>query len=81
MTKKCFAAIKTAQEMSARIKELTKTIDKNNTEAMYAALVEIKTINDKYVSNFGDVDPYWKKPETEKLSSEEKMDRIMETIF
>lgn len=79
MTKKCFAAIKTAQEISARIKELTETIDKNDAEAMYAALTEIKKMNDKYVDNFGNVDPYWKKPEV--LSEKERVREIMDSLF
>lgn len=79
MTKKCFAAIKTAQENSVRIKEITDAIDLNDSNALYNALMEIKAMNDRYVSEFSNVDPYWKKPE--QISTKEYARSKVEELF
>lgn len=58
MSKKCYAAILSAKEASAAIKELTDEAKGSCTKA-YKNLMKIAEINDKYYRDFKDVDPAW----------------------
>lgn len=59
MTKKCFAMIKTANENAAKIKELTDVVLSGSCTKAYKAIKEIAALNEKFIKDFGDVDPYW----------------------
>lgn len=61
MTRKCFAAIMAAKDNSRKIKKLTDEFQKDPSKG-YELLMEIAKINDKYVADFGNVDPGWQAP-------------------
>lgn len=65
MTKRCYAAIMTAKDMSARIKELTDEVKAKGVTKAYKAVMEIAEMNDKYFADFQSVDPAWT-PDSEK---------------
>lgn len=62
MTKKCFAAIMTAKDNSALIKEMTDTVLNGGMTKAYATIKKIAELNDTYIKQFGDIDPYWQPP-------------------
>lgn len=62
MTKKCFAAIRTAKEVSAEIQKLTDEIKAKGPEVAYENALKIAALNDKFRQDFGSVDPYWQPP-------------------
>lgn len=62
MTRKCFAAIRTAKEVSAEIKKLTDEIRLKGPEVAYENALKIAALNDKFLADFGNVDPYWQPP-------------------
>lgn len=57
MSKKNFACIMTAKETAAAIKELTDAATK--VTMAYKTVHAIAEINDKFIADFGDVDPSW----------------------
>ena len=59
MSKKCYAAIMTAKEISQEIKTLTDEVKVKGVTKAYKAVMRIAELNDKYISDFGDVDPAW----------------------
>lgn len=59
MTKKCYAAIMTAKDTSAKIKELTDEVKAKGVTKAYKAVMEIAELNDKYYREFQDIDPAW----------------------
>ena len=64
MTKKCFAAIKSAKELTENIQK-TINIVQNGILTSEQALQRISDLNGKYIKEFGDVDPYWQAPKKE----------------
>lgn len=62
MTKKCYAAIRTAKEISVQIKQLIDEINEKGDEVIYDNLMKIAELNDKYLQDFGEVNPYWQPP-------------------
>ena len=62
MTKKSFAAIKSAQETMAKIEELAEQVMHKPTSA-YSVMKEIKAISGKWNGDFADVDPAWQPPQ------------------
>lgn len=71
MTKKCYAAIMSAKDMSAKIKELTDEVKEKGVTKAYKAIMAIAEMNDKYVADFASVDPAWS-PEPKKEKAESK---------
>lgn len=65
MSKKCYAAIMSAKEISAEIKTLTDEVREKGVTKAYKAVMRIAELNDKFVQDFGDVDPAWS-PEPKK---------------
>ncbi len=63
MTKKCFAAIGTAKEISAEIQKLTDEIKEKGPSVAYANALLIAELNDRFCRDFGNVDPYWMPPQ------------------
>lgn len=59
MTKKCFAAIMTAQEVSAEVKKLTDEVKEKGVTVAYKNIMKIAELNDKYYTDFYGIDPYW----------------------
>lgn len=59
MSKKCYAAIMTAKEISQEIKTLTDEVKEKGVTKAYKAVMRIAELNDKYIEDFGDVDPAW----------------------
>lgn len=63
VTKKCYAGWMTAKENAVDIKKLTDNIvDRNDTKELNNALLKIKEMNDKFISDFGDTDLKWTPP-------------------
>lgn len=62
MTKKCFAAIKSAQEDMKQIEELLDDVMHSPTKA-YGTAKAVKEIAAKWNNDFADVDPTWQPPE------------------
>lgn len=58
MTKKCFAAILSAQELARKIEGIVNGLEKP--QKSYAAIKEIDALNAKFLADFGSVDPAWK---------------------
>lgn len=58
MTKKCFAAILSAQELARKIEGIVNGLEKP--QKSYAATKEIVALNAKFIEDFGNVDPAWK---------------------
>lgn len=59
MSKKCYAAIMSAKEVSAEIKQLTDEVKEKGVTKAYKAVMRIAELNDKFINDFGDVDPAW----------------------
>lgn len=62
MTRKSFAAIKSAQEMMAKIEELAAAVEHKPTTA-YRTMKEIKALAAKWNADFQDCDPAWQPPQ------------------
>lgn len=73
MTKKCFAAIKSAQEMSKTIHRLVKEVQADPSK-MAANFDIIAGNNARFLNDFADVDPYWVSNQ-QKVEAEEKRRR------
>ena len=58
MTKKCFACIKSSQEVMGDIKHRIDAVISDPSKA-YRTLSDIGVIVDKWINDFGDVDPSW----------------------
>lgn len=72
MTKKCFAAIKSAQEtMKDILNTAWDALARPDHED--AALNDILAKAEKWNADFGDVDPAWQPPEPEKEPHEDPM--------
>ena len=72
MTKKCFAAIKSAQETMKYIEKAAKDA-LAQPDRTYAALNDIFTSAEKWNADFSDVDPAWQPPEPAKEPQEDPM--------
>lgn len=59
MTRKQYASIKCAIEASEKIKQLTDHVLNGHVTQAYNAIKEIAAINNRYLSDFKDVDLYW----------------------
>lgn len=61
MTRKCFAAIQSAKDVSKQIKKLTDTVltKPNGSKQAYEQIRKIAELNNKFIRDFGSVDPYW----------------------
>lgn len=59
MTKRCYAAILTAKDMSAKIKELTDEVREKGVTKAYKAVMQIAELNDKYFRDFQNINPAW----------------------
>lgn len=64
MTKKSFAAIKSAQEVMCQIQQLAEAVAHKPTTA-YATMKQIQELAAKWNADFGDVDPAWRPPQKE----------------
>ncbi len=70
MTKKCFAAIKTAQETMEYIETRAKDV-LQHPERAFAALSDILAKAEKWNADFGDVDPAWQPPDANEQADTE----------
>lgn len=59
MSKKCYAAILSAKEISKEIQMITNNVTEPNDAQAYEAMMQIAELNDKFVKDFMDVDPAW----------------------
>ena len=82
MTKKCFACIKTAQETNAKINELLSDLKVTNA---YKSVKAVAELNNKFIEDFGNVDPAWKPEQTQtpepQITVEPAYDIEEEAIF
>ena len=63
MTKKCYACILTSRELAEAIKALTDAVlAKGGMTKAYGAIKQIAEMNDKFIHDFGDIDPSWTPP-------------------
>lgn len=86
MTRKCFAAIMTAKENSEKIKKLTDSVLSGSVTKAYGAIKEIAALNEKYIQDFGSVNPYWTpdgngKPETKKAPAPVPLQKLSPEVY
>lgn len=86
MTRKCFAAIMTAKENSEKIKELTDSVLSGSVTKAYGAIKEIAALNEKYIQDFGSVNPYWTpdgngKPEAKKTPAPVPLQKLSPEVY
>lgn len=63
MTKKCYACILTSIEAAEAIQKLTNAVlAKGGMTKAYGAIKQIAEINNKFLNDFGDIDPSWTPP-------------------
>ena len=61
MTRKNFAALKSAQEVMAKVQQLAAEAIADPTKAL-TCLTEIQSLTDKWNGDFGNCDPAWQPP-------------------
>ena len=75
MTKKCFAAIKSAQETMEYIEKTARNA-LTQPDRAYAALNDTLTKAEKWNADFSNVDPAWQPPEPAKEPQEDPMAEV-----